>query len=322
MSFRLVLAPGRGSYAKGELGSLRRLAEAAGSDGKGLLATLEAMRRELDPDLPSLAELDGAKAFKPSLHLPGRNASPLIFACGLLHAEALRAEGRGPDLVGGNSLGFYTALVLAGALEPEQGYRLVSTMARLQEQGPAGGQVLWTLLDDDWNVVPGRAELVQELCALPDLDLSIRLGGHVVLAGTEEALATALERLPEVKVGERSFPFRLPFHGPFHTPLLLPVAQAALDELADLPLGRPRIPLLDGRGAEWSPLSTDPVSLLAYTLGAQVTRTFDFTRMVEVALSDFAPDEVVLLEPGTSLRAPVGHVERWLASPPTGSTAG
>ena len=316
MTARFFLCPGRGSYAKRELGTLERLVQELGDEGRSGLERIEKQRKLLDDDLPALAKLDTAPEFRSSLHLPGRNASPLIFACTVL--DALRESRReGPCVVAGNSLGFYSALVVSGALEIEEGMRLVSTMARLQELGAKGGQVLWTRLDDDWRMLPERRAALDDLLArlrarAVSADVSIELGGHVVLAGDEEATRALLEELPKVKLGKRDFPFRLPFHGPFHTPLLAPVAEAAAKALADLELRAPRVPLVDGRGFVWSPLSSDVEALREYTIGTQVTTTFDFTTMCRVALVDFAPDEHVLLAPGSSLRAPLGHVESFV----------
>ena len=314
-----LLCPGRGSYAKSELGTLHRLAKESGQEGRALLARLEEARSHLDPDLPSLEELDRAERFRPGLHLQGRNASPLIYACTLLDELVHRHKGE-LRVVGGNSLGFYSALVVSGALDPFSGLRLISTMARLQERGPKGGQVLWTLLEEDWTWSAERKALLLRLLkdlgrALPKASLrpSIFLGGHIVLAGSEEGIKALLERLPPVKLGKRDFPFRLAFHGPFHNPLLLPVAERALEELADLSFRRPRVSLIDGRGFIWSPLWTDPEKLRLYTLKTQVTETFDFTSTLRVGIREFACDEVNCLRPGSSLRAPLGHVESWLS---------
>src|SRR5690606_17224844 len=143
---------------------------------------------------------------------------------------------------------------------------------------------------------------------------SIRLGGHEVLAGTDAGLARLLEMLPEVAHPGRTFPFRLAGHGPFHTRLCEPVARAASAELGDLPCRGPAVHLIDGRGTLHTPWSTDPAELLRYTLTEQVVTTFDFSAAVRTALREIQPDVVLCAGPGTSLRAPVGHVvlrERW-----------
>jgi len=310
-SASFLLCPGRGSYGRAELGCLHRAIEGGGKEVASLVDELEAHRARFDPTLPSIMELDGAAQFKAGLHLPGRNSSPLIFAASLVSAK-LEPSCKNAVLIGGNSLGFYTALVLCAALSVAEGYRLISTMARLMEEGPGGGQILWTLLDEDWNVLPERLCLLHEVLQHDEVGLSIRLGGHVVLAAGDKGLAYLRETLPQLVLGERSFPFQLPFHGPFHTPLLESVARRAQSELASLAMQAPRRQLIDGRGKVWAPLRTDPEELTAYTLGEQVTSSFDFTGMLRAGICDFAPDEITLLGPGSSLRAPLGHVQSWL----------
>ena len=119
MDATFVLAPGRGSYARDELGTLTRLEKEVGRHATTLVDSLEALRARSDPDLPSLRELDRAEAFKPGLHLPGRNASPLIYACSLLADQRHVLGGGSIACVAGNSLGFYTALASSGALSPQ-----------------------------------------------------------------------------------------------------------------------------------------------------------------------------------------------------------
>jgi hypothetical protein len=57
-----------------------------------------------------------------------------------------------------------------------------------------------------------------------------------------------------------------------------------------------------------SPWTADPAELLAYTTKTQVLETFDFTSAVRTALREFNPDVLLCAGPGTTLRAPVGHV--------------
>jgi malonyl CoA-acyl carrier protein transacylase len=305
----VLLCPGRGAYGAAELGSLARALE-DGPVAEALEAADDARRRD---GLPAVRELDAAERFRPGLHLEGRNAADLIYFATMAQVPGLARRYR---IVGvaGNSLGWYTALAAAGALDPYAGWRLVSTMARLQGLA-RGGQVLATTVGDDWRVDRDRAAAVAEAlratAAQGDSHFvapSIRLGGHVVLAGTEAGVADLLRRLPEVAVGERKFPLRLAGHGPFHTRLCAEVAAAAQRELADVPFGPPAVHLIDGFGRMHTPWSADPDALRVYTATDQVLETFDFTAAVRVALRELNPDAVVCAGPGTSLRAPVGHV--------------
>jgi len=60
--------------------------------------------------------------------------------------------------------------------------------------------------------------------------------------------------------------------------------------------------------ASFDPITADPRELLRYTLREQVLETYDFTAAVRTALREFNPDVLLCAGPGTSLRAPVGHV--------------
>lgn len=304
----VLFCPGRGAYTRGELGFVgRTIRPGPVADA---LAASDAARRARGHQ--SLSEIDAAASFRPGLHLDGQNAAELIYFGTMAHVERLR-ERYDIVAVAGNSLGWYTALPASGALDPESGWRLVTTMAALQKQIP-GGQVLMTQVGDDWRPDHVRraeiAGLVREIDARgPEFTcaFSIRLGGHVVLAGTERAVGELLERLPKTKVGEREFPFRLAGHGPFHTRLCGPTSEAAAAELGDLPVKMPDRHLIDGFGNVHSPWSADPRELLRYTTREQVLETFDFTACVRTAMREFQPDVLVCAGPGASLRAPVGH---------------
>jgi hypothetical protein len=94
---------------------------------------------------------------------------------------------------------------------------------------------------------------------------------------------------------------RLPRHAAFHTRLQAPVAEQARNRLSPELFTQPALPLIDGRGAIWWPHSTDTYALWDYTLGHQITETYDFTRAIEIAAREFAPDLLIIAGPGTTL---------------------
>lgn len=305
----VLFCPGRGSYGRDELGSIARWLQ-PGPLAETLDRADDERRRQ---GRPTIRELDGAERFKPGTHLDGENAAELIFFATMAHAARLRERYR-IVAVAGNSLGWYTALPVSGALAPQDGWRLVATMAALQKQ-VAGGQVLTTTVGDDWLPDEGleRAvdETVRSIAARGHESLvarSIRLGGHEVIAGTETGVQALLAELPKVKVGDREFPFRLAGHGPFHTVLCGSTSLQAQKMLADLPVRTPQCHLIDGFGNVHSPWSADPRQLLDYTTTAQVLETYDFTAAVRTAMREFNPDVLLCCGPGSSLRAPIGHV--------------
>ena len=304
----VLLCPGRGSYTKAELGFVGRTIR-PGPVAEALEAADAARQRA---DRPTFSSLDGAEKFRPSQHLDGENAAALIYFGTMAHVEQLR-ERYNILAVAGNSLGWYTALPASGALDATSGWRLVSSMAALQQQ-VKGGQVLTTTVGEDWRPDAAlRAAVDTTLQGLRDrghdyfCDYSIRLGGHQVLAGTEAATRELLTLLPKISIGEREFPFRLAGHGPFHSSLCLETAKIAAQQLADLPIRMPGCHLIDGFGTVHSPWSADPRDLLRYTVHEQVVETFDFSACVRTAMREFQPDVLLCAGPGTSLRAPVGH---------------
>ncbi|MHC4451718.1 MAG: ACP S-malonyltransferase [Planctomycetota bacterium] len=302
MSRIAILCPGRGSYAKKTRNSL--------DPSHPFVARAEALRAEYGLD--SLLDLDGG-AWNITRQLRPDNVSPLIWLVSMIHAEAAMKEHQAVGIAG-NSMGWYTALAIAGALDFEDGFRLVQEMALLQMEHPAGGQVLFPIVDEDWRPSPQRIEEVRDALTDPDVYESIRLGGYVVLAASEAGLAVLKSKLPDVLMGTVSYPIKLAQHGPYHTPLLDEVAQRARAQLTRLAWRRPVVTLIDGRGRRYSPWSTDPSDLMEYTLGAQVTSTYDFTRSVRVALREFAPELLCLPGPGNTLGsicAQIAIAEGW-----------
>ncbi len=301
-----LVCPGRGAYAAASLGSL--------PPDHPLVGRAEELRSGYD--LEPLLALDGADRFDPPRHLRPANAAPLILLASLLDAEKALAD-HSVVAVAGNSLGWYTALAVGGALSFDHAFRLVQEIALLQELPPAaggsGGQVIYPLTDASWQPSPDLEAAVSNVLhdgdgAAGEVYPSIDLGGYAVLAGDEAGVQRLLKLLPPVRVGERIFPLRLAQHGPYHTPLVEHVARAARSALDDLDWRAPTITLVDGRGARWTPWSTDPDALRDYTLGEQLTAPFDFATCINVVLREHAPEFLVLPGPGNSLGGVCGQL--------------
>ncbi len=294
----MLLCPGRGSYAREQLGSLPASSPA--------LDWLDAFRAGLGR--PTLRELDAAERYSARLHVAGENASILTFGATLADLEALDPNKARLVCVAGNSMGWYTALGASGALSLAEAARLVETMGSYQAGNVQGGQVLYPTADEQWRPAPQLQARVDEALTWPGVELSIRLGGMAVLGGPREAVRTLLSELPEVVRGPRSFPLQLPLHSAFHTPLLAETRARAEAELADLPFRAPRVPLVDGRGQVWPAGWADPAAMRAWTLGDQVTVAYDFGAMVRSALGELGPDVVLLPGPGSNLAGAVAQV--------------
>lgn len=308
----VLILPGRGAYTASTLGTIP-------ADHR-LVQEAESLRAEMGLD--SLLALDAADRFTPEVHLRPANASPLIFLASLLDAERAAADHRLIAVIG-NSLGWYTALTVGGALDFADGFRLVQGIALLQEEavaaGVSGGQLIYPRVGADWQPVEEYAAAVEAALingagagdGAADSDRaypSVDLGGYVVLAASEAGIARLLDVLPPVRIGERQFPLRLAYHGPYHTPLLADLASAARARFSTLDWRAPSVTLIDGRGARFTPWATNPVELAWYTLGDQIVTPYGFATSARVALREYAPDVLVLTGPGNTLGGVTGQL--------------
>ncbi len=294
----LVVCPGRGTYNKAELGYLRR----HHPDKVALVAGIDRLRSARGEE--TVSALDGAERFSVATYSRGDIASPLIFTSSYADYLDIDADRYRIAAVTGNSMGWYTSVACAGAVDAEGGFRIIDAMGEHSQRGEAGGQILLQLVDDDWRPVPGLREQVLELvetigrrpgCAL---FVSIELGGMVVLAGNEQGLAALLAEAPPIPGRE---PMRLANHGPFHTPLMQESSDRALASLPAELFGSPAVPMVDGRGHIWRPHASAREALWRYTFTTQILETYDFTRAIQVAVREFAPDRIILLGPGDTL---------------------
>jgi [acyl-carrier-protein] S-malonyltransferase len=294
----VVLAPGRGSYNSSELGYLSRFHP----NQTDLISGLDAIRR--DTGQSPISELDSAGSFSREIHTTGDAASPLIYACGF--CDFLSIDQAEISIVGvtGNSMGWYTALACAGAVSPNDGFRIANTMGTLMQENMIGGQLIYPFVDDNWVDANGRRAQIMDLVNTintqqdAQLGLSIELGGMLVLAGNEAGLA-AFEK--QVEPVDGRFPMRLPNHAAFHTHLQKPVAEIGRQTLGMDLFQQPTLPLIDGRGAIWEPNACDLNAMWDYTLGHQVIEPFDFTAALRTAAREFMPDVFIVLGPGNSL---------------------
>ena len=295
----MVIAPGRGTYNKAELGYFARLH----SDKTVQLESYDIIRADNEQEL--LSALDGAPRYSLSKFSRGDNASGLIYACAYADFHSISSDEFEIVAVTGNSMGWYIALACAGALSATGGFKVVNTMGTLMHEANIGGQVLYPFVDENWQEIPNRrAELMALIDEIDGLYVSIHLGGMLVFAGTDDAL-TILEGKLEPAQGR--FPMRLANHGGFHSPLQNPVSEKGRKALSSDLFSQPAIPLIDGRGHIWWPQACDLQAMYDYTLGTQVVTPYDFTRAVQNGLREFAPDAVIVLGPGTTLGGAVAQ---------------
>jgi [acyl-carrier-protein] S-malonyltransferase len=158
------------------------------------------------------------------------NAQPAILTASLAALAALREAQPGlptPQVAAGHSLGEYSALVAAGALEFRRAVQLVRLRGEAMQRAVAPGVGAMAA------VIGGDAAAVEQLCA----DVRAELGGeHVVAPANFNAPgqvviaghAGAVERASALAKDRKLKAIPLKVSAPFHCSLMAPAA-AALD---------------------------------------------------------------------------------------------
>ena len=293
----IVVCPGRGSYTRETSNYLSGLKP----DISNHIISFDKKRES--ENLTKISELD-KNNFRSKIHMTGENASPLIYACSV--KDFMLIDKTKYDIVAicGNSMGWYIALALGGAITFDKGYDLIQTMGTLTQNHGSGGQIIYPIINDEWQIDIEKKELVLKEIENSNSFISIYLGGYIVIGGDQNSLDRLLKKLPR----NDKYPFQIPFHSAFHTSLLSGVVATAQSSFNRNIFNRPSIPLVDGRGNIWSPWSTNKSELYNYTLDHQIIKPYNFSSSIEVALKEFCPDNIILLGPGNTLGGPVAQV--------------
>ena len=170
---------------------------------------------------------------------------PALLAASIaLHDAWLARGGPRPSIVAGHSLGEYSALAAAGALEFADAVRLVRTRGRLmQEAVPLGAGAMAAVLGLDDAQVADCCAGVDGIAAPANYNAP----GQIAIAGTAEAVRQAADACREAGA-RRIVP--LDVSVPSHCALMAPAAQGLAGFLDDVALADPRIPVVQNVSAE------------------------------------------------------------------------
>ena len=201
-------------------------------------------------------------------------------------------------------MGWYSTLAFSQSLDYQSSYALIDTMGSMMKDNIIGGQIIYSITDDNWKINNDLKEKCQNEINKVGAQISIYLGGYLVIGAEQTVLNKLLKILPK----NGKYPFQLPFHAAFHTSLLESISQKAKSAFSSDIFFKPKIPIIDGRGHIWSPWSTNEIDLYNYTLGHQVYEPFNFTKTLTVSMKELSPDNIVLLGPGNTLGGVIGQI--------------
>lgn len=223
---------------------------------------------------------------------------PAVFLHSVILAKYL-GEGFKPEMVGGHSLGEFSALVAAGAMDFEDGLRLViaraNAMQKCCEMHPSTMAAIVKL--DDKTV----EDVCAEITAAGDVVVAANYNtpGQLVISGTMEGVAKASEKLKELK--GRAIP--LAVGGAFHSPLMEPARVELAAAIDKTQFHQPVCPCYQNVDA----LPHANPEEIKQNLIKQLTSPVRWTATVQNMIKDGAT-EFIEVGPGTALQGMVKRI--------------
>ena len=225
---------------------------------------------------------------------------PAVFLHSVIAAKAL--DDFKPDMTAGHSLGEFSALVAAGALDFEDGLRLVAARARAMQKA-------CELKPSTMAAILGLPDATVEE-ALKNIDgvvvcANYNCPGQIVISGENEAIDAACAALSAA--GARRA-LKLKVGGAFHSPLMEPARAELAEAIESTTFHVPGCPVYQNVDAL---PHTDPSEIKA-NLIAQLTAPVRWTQSVQNMIADGA-SEFIECGPGKVLQGLVSKIDKTVA---------
>lgn len=162
-----------------------------------------------------------------------------------------------PQLMAGHSLGEYSALVCAGAIELKAAVSLVATRGALMQSAVAIGEGSMAAIIglDDESVIEACASVESGVAEA----VNFNAPGQVVIAGNTAAVEQAMENA-KAAGAKRALP--LPVSVPSHCSLMKDAADRLAEELDQVEIRKPQIPVIHNQNANVASSENDIRDLL------------------------------------------------------------
>ena len=224
-----------------------------------------------------------------------RVTQPAIFIHSVVLARCSGLET--PAMAAGHSLGEFSALAAAGAMDFEDALKLVavraSAMQKCCEQVPGTMAAIINL----------PAETIEEICASCAgivVPANYNSDGQIVISGEAEAVAEACAKMKEAGA-KRALP--LAVSGAFHSPLMEPARLELAEAIDRTPFRVPACPVYQNVTA----LPTSDPAVIKDNLLRQLTSPVRWTQTVRNMVADGA-DYFLEIGPGSVLQGLVGRI--------------
>ena len=249
------------------------------------------------------------------------NAQPALMTVSMAVVRVLEKDGnmdfaKTASYVGGHSLGEYSALTAAGALELADTARLLKARGLAMQQAvPVGVGAMAALLGLNIEPVEEVVAEAREKAAAGEVVAAANdnADGQVVLSGHKGAVEVAIEIAKEKGAKKAML---LPVSAPFHCPLMQPAADEMAERLKDVVIAPPKVPLVANVTAS---AVSDP-DTIRRLLVEQVTGRVRWRESV-LYMGEQGVSELVELGAGKILTGMVRRINREMTGSAVGTPA-
>jgi [acyl-carrier-protein] S-malonyltransferase len=208
-----------------------------------------------------------------------------------------------PAYVAGHSLGEFTALVAAGALDFEDAVALVHARGRfMQEAVPDGKGAMAAIMGCDPDEVIAACQAAERASGGVAAPANYNSPRQVVISGNAATVELAGSEARK-RGARRAVP--LPVSAPFHCSLMEPAAEKLAGELGRVRFSDPRVPVVTNVEAE----PNRDATRIAELLRRQVTAPVRFTESVQ-CLARLGVTRLLEVGPGRVLCGLVARIDR------------
>lgn len=231
-----------------------------------------------------------------------RVTQPAVFLHSVITAICMGDEFQ-PDMVGGHSLGEFSALVAAGALNFEDGLRLVFARAQAMQKAcevtPGTMAAIIALPDETIEATCAEVSAEGNGVVVP---ANYNCPGQLVISGNVDAVNAACEKL---KAAGAKRALVLPVGGAFHSPLMQPAAEELQKAIEEVDFLTPRCPIYQNVDAQAHTDAAEIKKNLMAQLTASVKWTQEVNNMIEAGAIEFTE-----CGPGKALQGMIAKIAK------------
>lgn len=231
-----------------------------------------------------------------------RVTQPAVFLHSVITAICMGDEFQ-PDMVGGHSLGEFSALVAAGALNFEDGLRLVFARAQAMQKAcevtPGTMAAIIALPDETIEATCAEVSAEGNGVVVP---ANYNCPGQLVISGNVDAVNAACEKL---KAAGAKRALVLPVGGAFHSPLMQPAAEELQKAIEEVDFLTPRCPIYQNVDAQAHTDAAEIKKNLMAQLTSSVKWTQEVNNMIEAGATEFTE-----CGPGKALQGMIAKIAK------------